>query len=391
MHRVSTAFVVSCQLAFAAPCGAAEIHVPGDQPTIQAAVNAANAGDVIRIAAGKYTEDVSIVGKTDLALLPAGAAKVEMRGSGSFADPAIYVENSTQITLDGLSFKKTKGDAVWAVNSQLDVTNCTFKSIGFAGVRLQITNGCSITNCLFDKTKSNAIATDATMFATISGNVIVDAGRDGISLSVGSPNGPTTFSTIAGNLIENSKDDGIDVRGSDNDISGNTIVTPGEDGLEVDIGSGGSDNVFANNQIVRPRKVAIKLGGANNEASANTIVKPGGDAIQARGTGGHLIGSNIIKKPGGDGVWVQSGANLNSISTNEITKPGKDGIDIESNSNLCASNVVTRAGDQGLEMNGTGNSVTDNVFVQSKKLDIQDTTGGNNTYTNNTFDTSNLP
>lgn len=44
------------------------IRVPGDYSTIQAAVEAANSGDTIEVAAGVYCENVNIVGKSDLRL-----------------------------------------------------------------------------------------------------------------------------------------------------------------------------------------------------------------------------------------------------------------------------------------------------------------------------------
>ncbi|MBK7408002.1 MAG: hypothetical protein IPJ40_07930 [Saprospirales bacterium] len=45
---------------FVADVSAAIINVPGDQPTIQAAINVANPGDVIMVAAGTYNEKVTI-------------------------------------------------------------------------------------------------------------------------------------------------------------------------------------------------------------------------------------------------------------------------------------------------------------------------------------------
>ncbi len=38
---------------------AATIHVPGDQPTIQAGINAAIDGDVVEVACGDYEEGAS--------------------------------------------------------------------------------------------------------------------------------------------------------------------------------------------------------------------------------------------------------------------------------------------------------------------------------------------
>src|SRR5690349_4799345 len=39
------------------------IHVPGDQPTIQAAINAAADGDIVLVADGHYKENINFSGK----------------------------------------------------------------------------------------------------------------------------------------------------------------------------------------------------------------------------------------------------------------------------------------------------------------------------------------
>jgi hypothetical protein len=46
------------------PCGlASTIHVPKDQPTIQAGINAANNGDTVLVSPGKYVENINFNGR----------------------------------------------------------------------------------------------------------------------------------------------------------------------------------------------------------------------------------------------------------------------------------------------------------------------------------------
>ena len=54
--------------AFAMMVDATDLHVPADYTNIQAAVDAANSGDTIHIAAGVYVEQVTITQK-DLTLI----------------------------------------------------------------------------------------------------------------------------------------------------------------------------------------------------------------------------------------------------------------------------------------------------------------------------------
>ena len=50
----------------AAGASAATLRVPADQPTIQAAVDAAAPGDLVLVSAGDYFESVTIAGRSDL-------------------------------------------------------------------------------------------------------------------------------------------------------------------------------------------------------------------------------------------------------------------------------------------------------------------------------------
>ena len=97
-------------LAFATAASviAADLKVPTDYATIQAAVNAASDGDVIRIAPGVYKEQVQIISKT---LTLVGQPGTILRATDAMSSPQdsmnfpiIFIRFS-QVTLRGLTFE----------------------------------------------------------------------------------------------------------------------------------------------------------------------------------------------------------------------------------------------------------------------------------------------
>lgn len=60
--------------AWAAPSGAATLHVPSDYATIQGAINASFAGDVIEVGPGVYTESLNFGGRAITVRSTDGAA-----------------------------------------------------------------------------------------------------------------------------------------------------------------------------------------------------------------------------------------------------------------------------------------------------------------------------
>jgi hypothetical protein len=62
---------------------AADIHVPGDQPTIQQGINAANPGDRVLVAPGTYAEHIDYMGKDIVVESTGGAAVTTIDGAYS--------------------------------------------------------------------------------------------------------------------------------------------------------------------------------------------------------------------------------------------------------------------------------------------------------------------
>ena len=96
-------------LIFASPMFAATINVPADQPTIQAAINAAVAGDTVLVAPGTYKENINFMGKA-ITVASSGGAKVTTIDGGLAASVVTF--SSGETTASVLSgFTITNGKA----------------------------------------------------------------------------------------------------------------------------------------------------------------------------------------------------------------------------------------------------------------------------------------
>jgi len=147
---------------------AATIHVPGDQPTIQAAVNAAANGDTIHIAAGTYTEQVVI---TDKSLTLIGDPGATLKATAGMAQtlapftsrrPVLGLLRSN-VDISGLSFD---GDGLGGVNPRFvgvyyfassgTASECEFKgfraaaaqvlAVGLIAANLTVAGGAAVTH-----------------------------------------------------------------------------------------------------------------------------------------------------------------------------------------------------------------------------------------------------
>src|SRR5437867_1323157 len=83
VRRVPFAIFVCAVVFLSATASLAQntIHVPGDQPTIQGAIDAATNGDTVLVAPGTYYENINFLGKTIRVTSSIGAAQTIIDGS----------------------------------------------------------------------------------------------------------------------------------------------------------------------------------------------------------------------------------------------------------------------------------------------------------------------
>ena len=222
----------------------ATINVPGDQPNIQAAVNAANpSGDIIVVAAGTYIEQVRISGKS---------VAIQGAGIGQSIIQAMPLVNRTTYSITQWEGSARTVDAMLGVTeaTAVDISGFTFDGLelgpdNFYGVHFFNSDG-SVTNCEFVDI-TNATGTGAqrvvSLAAThgVSGSCTVDFSNNevptfqkvGILLIGPSATGTINYNTIAGGGITTVAQNGIQVGyGAAVTLTGNDVsmvAYPGDD------------------------------------------------------------------------------------------------------------------------------------------------------------------
>jgi hypothetical protein len=142
------ACVLVLLLALAAPTVAVGqvIEVPGDFPTIQAAVHAAPNLATILVASGRYLENVHVTGKKLVFRSEAGAALTVLDGGG--AGPALTGDSGLDV--DGFTVTGGGDGLVISAGSAFSIENCVFT--GNSGWGLLAQGGLSgfpVSKCLF--------------------------------------------------------------------------------------------------------------------------------------------------------------------------------------------------------------------------------------------------
>lgn len=127
VNKLFVWFVVSGALLFCVGTQAAVIDVPGDHATIQAAIDAAGSGDTIVVAAGTYTENVTIAKSLRIEGAGADATCVDAQGSGI----VLFVSGPTSVVLvEGLTLRQGEADfgaGLFVEDAAVTLVNCAIR------------------------------------------------------------------------------------------------------------------------------------------------------------------------------------------------------------------------------------------------------------------------
>jgi hypothetical protein len=252
------------------------INVPADQPTIQAAINAANNGDTVLVAPGTYVENLNFNGKAITVTSSGGAAVTIVDGNAKAAVATFISNEGNNSVLNGFTLRN-------------GVPNNFFPIFDDGGGIVIYNASPTITNNVI--TGNHAIAgigiTAQNSSAVIRGNTI-------------------TGNTQAGG--DGGGGGGIEVLGGAPQIIGNTITNNSMLGG----GSGGGIDVFGGSPTIR-----------NNYIAGNSVYNSGG-AIDIVNGGSSVVVQNIIVNNSaghggsGGGINMQTPADETAVIANNI-------------------------------------------------------------------------
>ncbi len=327
-------------LAAGRPAAAGTILVPQDHATIQAAIAASVNGDIIQIKSGTYPEAVSLVGKSSVVLVGKGKVVIDPP-PGTIG---VTVDSCTSCTLENIQVLRGAPNCIYGID----------------------TAGCLIFKCKVQNSTGDGIRLDNCTGFIIQSCRVTNAGNDAISLGVGTANACSS-NLLIGNKLVTPVDDGIDINGSGNLVEGNTAIRPLEDGFEIDDFTVGSGNVFRENKAVKPFFSGFVVTGEGNTFQDNKVVKSGDDAVfVGAGSLDNVIQRTAISKAGADGIFGATGADGLVLTDNTVSKAADDGIDVQGDGAAVDGNSVKTCGDNGFEIQGDTGTYTGNKAKASK-------------------------
>ncbi len=368
MLVIILAFGLTISMAnFKSSASAAEYSVPGDFPTIQAAIDAASAGDTISVAAGTYGADITTgkcayITKDNLNLIGESANTTIIDGtiggvgsSSSYWPKGIHIE-ANNVTIKNFTVKGFTGDMVstggygvlfrdYAHDTSLEgyifydgcmvqdviVQDCYSSIYALCFTHLTV-SGCSVIDSLSD----GMFIARGSDYATVNNNVVTNSGDHGIWVGYSwTAVTPSNHATITCNTVDGAREGGISFVASDDaTIAGNNITNVAGAGWSVGA-------------------LSLKDGPSNVEVHNNTIHNNDGSRGGYGGTG-HGIGID-------QGISATPPSNINLYSNNIYGNAGYGCYNYSTSLVMAENNWWGDASGPSGQGPGSGDAVSINV------------------------------
>lgn len=326
MHK--TLIATACVAALASAASAADLRVGVGQKyqTIQAAVDAAAAGDRIMVAKGVYSENVT--SNVD-GLKFVGAKGAVWDGNIGAVAGVCLAGNGKNLVVQGFAFRNGSGHVLISGDGAR-ILNCTSSGASSAGDALRI-NGAS---------------------GTVQSCSVVGCGSGAIYIS-------GSGGTARKNRVDGAQGEGIRVQGDGAVVDGNTVRNTTDYSIEAD----GNGAKVTKNVCSISESTAIDVSGNDSLVQGNRVSNVADYGVDVSGDNAKVT-SNKVSDSVGTGIYVWGDAVTVRANRIDVTVDDADGIDVYSRSaggGVVENNVVNDAHQNGF---GLG---TKNVTIRNNK------------------------
>jgi hypothetical protein len=368
--------------------------VPQDFPSIEAAEAACNPGDTIKIAAGRYFENVTL-NVADVTIVGSG---VVWDGNIDGTDGPCLTIFSAGVTVQGITFRNGTNH-VYSEGGNLKVSKCTFIDSDGTSVNIDAGTGNTVTGCAFrgagtdgaHSDASDTVVTKCTMRSVSSSGIVLHAANsraEGNTVTLLDGLGVTTIAAsvvVSRNKVFNCSGQGIGVDSIGATVSGNTVQkTDGDYAIGIlganatveknrCVDNGGGVDVNGNGAIVRGNRVSDVHGGqAGYRIHADDMTVVGNTATLGSGgaygywlysqsvTGGGVIEKNRASGFIDTGFYLGEflyGATVTALTATNCGSQDDEGFWISGDDNVFTKLVASNIDNAGIRQDGGDNNV----------------------------------
>lgn len=338
------------------PLAAADtLRVPKDHATIQAAIEAAAAGDTVLVSKGEYPGPIVIDGRSDLVLRGAGHPVLD----ASAVDHGLSILGSTGIQVIGFDVEGA-GLAGILVSGSTDVLvqRCRITGKGSLSkwpvAALQVAGGSLVS---LDRNRAEQVVVGLRFYGeggpeatdcTLTRNVVGEVWHAKIELRGSGHH-------VERNVLQEGGDVGLFLDASDCTVLRNT-VRDSSTGIDVF----GGDGAHFERNVVRDtglHGLHVSAAATGTTLLRDTLVTSGSTAALILDASGVIATETRILKATGKGVQLTgSGCTLTDV---RVVKPASHGLELGGDTHIVTGLRVSGAGEDGVELVGDGNALTD--------------------------------
>ncbi len=267
-------FIFAIGLLPASPVKAATtIYVPDNFPTIQAAVNAASAGDTIVVRTGTYTENVKV--NKSVTIKSNNGAEATIIQAANPSDHVFEV-TADYVSIDGFMIRGADGK---------DSTYLDGMYLGSAGIYLKNATSCTIINnqitentdgIFCDYSNSVSILENNVNLNNVHGIWWLNSSNNKINSNnvtnciFGISCAYTSGDEIAQNMVKDNESNAISLQDSaDSKVLANNVTN---NGYGIDLFSRVRNNLISGNYITNSKNYGIGLSEASNNTVCNNYI-----------------------------------------------------------------------------------------------------------------------